>query len=60
MVLAFGITLLLAGMVTHWAISVVGLLIAAKAAIGWWKTVIPHEDHEAVAIDTDAGPLRSR
>jgi hypothetical protein len=56
MVLAFGITLLLAGIVTHWAVSVVGFVIAFKAAIGWWKTVIPHEQHEAVAIETDRRP----
>jgi hypothetical protein len=51
MVLAFGITLIMAGIVTHWAVSVVGFVIAARAAFGWWGTVIPHEDHESVAID---------
>ena len=56
MVFAFGITLLLAGIVTHWVISVVGFLIAAKAADGWWKTVIPLEQHEAVAIEPARRP----
>jgi hypothetical protein len=56
MVLAFGITLLLAGIVTHWAVSVTGLLIAAKAAVGWWKTVIPYELHESVPIETERRP----
>jgi hypothetical protein len=56
MVFAFGATLLLAGLVTHWAVSIVGFLIAAKAAAGWWKTVIPHELHEAVAIETERRP----
>jgi hypothetical protein len=56
MVLAFGITLLLAGIVTQWAVSVVGFLIAAKAAQGWWKTVIPHEQHESVEIETGRRP----
>jgi hypothetical protein len=56
MVLAFGITLLLAGIVTHWAISLVGLVIAGKAVTGWWKTVIPHELHEGVSIDAKHRP----
>jgi hypothetical protein len=56
MVLAFGITLLLAGIVTHWSVSVVGFLIAAKATAGWWSTVIPHELHEAVKIETNRRP----
>lgn len=60
MVLAFGVTLLLAGIVTHWAVSVVGFVIAAKAATGWWKTVIPHELHEAVPIDEAHRPAPVR
>ncbi len=56
MVFAFGITLLLAGIVTHWAVSVVGFVIAAKAATGWWKTVIPHELHEGVSIEMGRRP----
>lgn len=60
MVFAFGITLLLAGIVTHWAVSIIGFLIAAKSAIGWWKTVIPHEEHETVPIETERRPLPIR
>jgi len=56
MVFAFGITLLLAGIVTHWAVSIVGFLIAAKSATGWWKTVIPNEAHEGVSIETERRP----
>jgi len=56
MVLAFGLTLLIAGIVTHWAVSLVGLVILAKAVMGWWSTVIPHEQHESVGIETDRRP----
>jgi hypothetical protein len=56
MVLAFGLTLLIAGIVTHWAVSLVGLLILAKAVTGWWSTVIPHEHHESVGIEADRRP----
>jgi uncharacterized membrane protein YagU involved in acid resistance len=48
MVLAFGITLLGAGLVTHWVVSLIGIIITGRAAIGWWHQVIPHEEHEFV------------
>ena len=57
MVFAFGLTLLVAGMVTHWAVSIVGFIIAAKGVTGWWTSVIPHEYHEAVEIETDRRPM---
>lgn len=56
MVFAFGITLLFAGMVTHWVISAVGFIIAFRAALGWWHNVIPHEEHEEVPIDPELRP----
>jgi hypothetical protein len=56
MVFAFGITLLFAGMVTSWVVSAVGLVIAFRAAVGWWHDVIPHEAHEEVAIDPALRP----
>jgi hypothetical protein len=56
MVFAFGITLLLAGLVTNWVVSVVGVVIAFRAALGWWHDVIPHEAHEEVPIDTALRP----
>ena len=56
MVFAFGITLLFAGMVTHWVVSAVGMVIAFRAAFGWWRNVIPHEEHEEVPIDPALRP----
>jgi hypothetical protein len=50
-VFAFGITLLGAGFVTHWAVSVVGLVIGLRGMLGWWHNVIPSEEHEEVPID---------
>ena len=55
-VFAFGVTLLFAGVVTEWAVSVVGLIIAARGIYGWWRDVIPHEEHEAVAVDPALRP----
>ena len=50
-IFAFGITLLFAGIITHWSISAVGFVIAARGVFGWWRNVIPHEEHEEVPID---------
>ena len=36
MVLALGISLMLAGMLTHWAISLLGLIMALPAIVGWF------------------------
>jgi hypothetical protein len=50
-VFAFGLLLLFGGLVTHWVISLVGLVVALTGIIQWWHDVIPHEEHEAVPID---------
>lgn len=55
-VFAFGVTLLFAGLVTHWAVSAVGLVIVLRGAVGWWHKVIPHEEHEQVPIEPELRP----
>lgn len=50
MVLAFGITLLFAGLVTHYIVSIVGAIIGLRAAVSWWHEVIPRELHEHVPV----------
>jgi hypothetical protein len=49
-VLAFGITLVLAGLVTSEAVSALGGLIAITGAVGWFRDVLPHEAHESVQV----------
>lgn len=56
MVLAFGLALLLGGLVTNFVVSLVGLVIAIRSAIGWWRDVIPLEKHEQVPIEQDRRP----
>jgi hypothetical protein len=50
LVLAFGVTLILAGLVTHVSVSAVGLGLALAAAIGWWRQVLPVERVEHVTM----------
>jgi hypothetical protein len=56
MVFAFGSTLMLAGLVTHWVVSVIGFVLAFRSGVGWWHTVIPHEEHEEIPIDPKLRP----
>jgi hypothetical protein len=50
MVLARGLSLVLAGMVTNGAISLLGLLLMVPAAIGWFRQVLPIEQHESILV----------
>src|ERR1700761_4829430 len=45
-VLAFGATLLFAGLVTSMWISVLGGILMVSGAVGWFRQVLPHEVHE--------------
>jgi hypothetical protein len=55
-VFAFGLTLLFAGLLTHWSIGVVGFIIAVRGVVGWWSDVIPREKHEEVPIEPALRP----
>jgi hypothetical protein len=50
-VLAFGITLAFAGIVTNGAISILGGVLVLLATIGWFRQVLPHEAHEDVPVE---------
>jgi len=49
-VLAFGLTLLFAGLVTSSSISALGAIISIAGAVGWFRDVLPHETHESVPV----------
>lgn len=50
MVLSFGFALLITGMVTHWVISLLGLVLAFRSILGWFFDLFPHEQHVMVPI----------
>jgi len=53
MVLALGVSLVLAGMVTHLVVALLGSLLALCASVGWFFQVLPREQHEGVPVQTE-------
>jgi hypothetical protein len=63
LVTALGITLGCAGLVTHMAVSAVGLVLFLRGLVGWWRDVLPVEQHEAVPVpplERRAAPVQTR
>jgi len=59
MVVALGVALGFTGLVTHFAVSVVGVVLALAGAVGWWRNVLPAERVEHVPI-SPAASIRRR
>jgi hypothetical protein len=51
LVLAVGVTLLLAGLVTNPSVSIVGALLFVAGVVGWFREVLPHEHHVASVLE---------
>jgi hypothetical protein len=49
-ILAFGSTLLFAGLVTSPSVSVLGAALALAGCVGWFRAVFPHAHEETVAV----------
>jgi hypothetical protein len=56
-VLAFGVTMLLAGLVTSASVSILGAILAAVAFVGWFRDVFPNEQHEIVPVHADTAVI---
>jgi hypothetical protein len=56
---ALGITLIVAGLVTHAAVSVVGAAVLLGSSIGWWFDVLPLQKEESVLVTLDDHVARS-
>lgn len=60
---AFGLTLLVAGLVTNLLISAVGFIVGLLGAVGWFSDVFPHPKHEPVPVNPDKArpaPIRTQ
>jgi hypothetical protein len=51
-VLALGFTLMVAGILTHYGISILGGILTVYACVGWFKEVLPHEAHLDIPVET--------
>jgi hypothetical protein len=58
-VLSLGISLGITGMVTHWAISLLGLCLTLPSIVGWFRQIFPHEQHAPVAVVTEMVSISS-
>jgi hypothetical protein len=49
-VLAFGFTLVFAGLLTDVSVSVLGAVLSLAGCVGWFREVLPHEHEEVVEV----------
>ena len=57
---AFGVTLIAAGLVTQWIVTIVGAMIMLIGAIGWFKEVHPDNREETIPFEDDPTPITER
>src|SRR6202142_1834616 len=50
LVLAFGFSLVFAGLLTSASVSVLGAVLAVAGCVGWFREVFPHEHEETVRV----------
>src|SRR5438270_11265146 len=49
-ILAFGLTLVFAGLVTSTSVSILGAIFTLAGCVGWCRDVLPHEKHESMPV----------
>jgi hypothetical protein len=58
-VLAFGVTLIFAGLVTAASVTALGALFAVSGCVGWVRQVLPHERHEVLRAIKETALVRT-
>lgn len=59
-VLAFGFTLIFAGLVTSAPVSILGGVLFVAGAVGWFRNVLPHEAEESVQALSEELAIETR
>jgi hypothetical protein len=49
-VCALGFTLMVAGILTHYGIGILGAVLLVYSCVGWFKEVLPHEQHIDIPV----------
>jgi hypothetical protein len=50
-ILAFGITLLMTGLITNESVTILGAILAVAGCVGWFRDLFPHEEHIQVPVE---------
>lgn len=56
-VLAFGVFLLLAGLVTSSSLSFLGAILFVSGCVGWFGDVLPQEKEETIEVEVEVAPV---
>ena len=59
LVLAMGVTLMFAGLLTNVSLSVLGAVLSLAGCVGWFREVIPADHEEDVPVVADDGEVRT-
>jgi hypothetical protein len=59
-VLAFGITLLLAGLLTSASVSILGAILAVTASVGWFRDVLPLEKEQTIRAQAEVSVVSTQ
>jgi hypothetical protein len=51
MMAAWGFTLVVSGLVTHWLVSALGSILFVIGLVRWFLEVLPHEAHESIPLE---------
>ncbi|MFZ0885155.1 MAG: hypothetical protein WAN14_17260 [Candidatus Acidiferrales bacterium] len=55
--LAFGVTMLLAGLVTNPLLSILGAILFVCGCVGWFRDVLPQEKEETIEVTVEVVPV---
>jgi hypothetical protein len=58
-IMAFGVALVFAGLVTSASVSILGAIFAVSGGVGWFFDVLPQEKHESMAIVETVPPAQT-
>src|SRR6516225_11478989 len=59
-VLAFGFTLICAGLLTSASVSILGVVLAVAGCVGWFREVLPQEHEETVPVVFDESRITTK
>ena len=60
LILAFGFTLMFAGLLTSASVSALGVMLAVAGCVGWFREVFPHEHEETVPVVFDESRIATK